>query len=58
VLNCAATVSPHVRASGLVIIQRRAAEIIQFTDTPEKLEVDTYAETSPVNEPFDLTLVC
>jgi hypothetical protein len=58
VIDCAATVSTHVRATGLVIVVRRAAEIIQFTNTPNKLEIDTYAESSAVNEPFDLTLVC
>jgi hypothetical protein len=58
VINCAATVSPHVRASGLVIVQRRAAEIIQFTEAPNKLEVNTTSEGSAANEPFDLVLVC
>lgn len=58
VIDCAATVSPHVRANGLVLLARRDAQIIQFTDEPNKLEVDTFAEDSPDNQPFDLVLVC
>ncbi|MGN6201881.1 MAG: hypothetical protein ACTHNY_05700 [Solirubrobacterales bacterium] len=58
VIDCAATTSPHIRASGLVLLAQRTAEIIQFADEPNKLEVDTFAEDSPADLPFDLVLVC
>jgi hypothetical protein len=58
VIGCAATASPHLRASGLVLLSSRTAQIIQFTDEPNKLEVDTTSEGSFEDEPFDLVLVC
>ena len=58
VIDCAATVSPHLRASGLVLLAQRTAQIIQFTDEPNKLGVDTTSEGSFEDEPFDLVLVC
>jgi len=58
VIDCAATATPHVRATGLVLLAKRTAQIIQFTDSPNVLEVDTTAESSFEDEPFDLVLVC
>lgn len=58
VLNCAATASPHARASGLLILVNRSAEIIQFDAEPQKMEVRTTSEGSAANEGFDLVLVC
>lgn len=58
VIDCAATVSPHLRASGLVLLASRTAQIVQFTDEPNKLGVDTTVEGSFADEPFDLVLVC
>jgi hypothetical protein len=58
VIDCAATATPHVRASGLVLLATRTAQIIQFTEAPNKLEVDTTSNGSFADEPFDLVLVC
>jgi hypothetical protein len=58
VIGCAATATPHIRASGLVLLAKRTAQIIQFTEAPNLLEVDTTSENSFEDEPFDLVLVC
>lgn len=58
VVNCAATASPRFRNAGLLIVEQRTAEVLQFASGPNSLEVDTYGNGSLENEPFDLVLVC
>ena len=58
VVDCAATATPRFRNANLVIVEQRTAEVLQFSGSPNSLEVDTYGGGSTTDQPFDLVVVC
>ncbi len=58
VANCAFTSSLHTRNATLVVLAIKQIEEFDFSEAPNSLIVDTRAEGSLSNEPFDLVVVC
>jgi hypothetical protein len=60
VANCAITATPRFRNAGFVVVEKRTAEVLQFSGSPNAFFVDTWGGSSSAtaNQPFDVVMVC
>ncbi|HEY7256374.1 MAG TPA: hypothetical protein VH476_06790 [Solirubrobacterales bacterium] len=58
VLNCAATATPALRTSGLIVVETRTVETLRNPLIPNEIKTFAKADGSNKQESVDLTLVC